>query len=85
MAMYQCDQCPKLFSSKAKLWRHQARVHGKAKGDATGKTFEVKKPIEKVISSKPDDFYCINCGSSISKGQTPCPKCGEPLNWEGIA
>lgn len=86
MAMYKCDQCDpnKFFSSKAKLNRHVARIHGKAKGNATGKTFEVKKPATKTSSPEPKTYYCISCGYPIRKGWTPCPNCGEALNWEGI-
>jgi hypothetical protein len=25
--------------------------------------------------------FCYHCGSPVSAGQTPCPACGEPLEW----
>ena len=25
--------------------------------------------------------FCYHCGSPVATGQTPCPACGEPLEW----
>jgi hypothetical protein len=25
--------------------------------------------------------FCYHCGSPVAAGQTPCPACGEPLEW----
>ncbi|GEM_PF-904105 len=26
--------------------------------------------------------YCYHCGEPIAAGQTPCPSCGQPLEWD---
>jgi len=88
---YKCDQCTpaKFFKTKARLRRHEGRVHDKDKGksaagSAAAPIFEVKKPSKKTNAPEPGGYHCNNCGAPLTKGQDPCPACGEELNWEGI-
>jgi rubrerythrin len=32
-------------------------------------------------ATKSTKYQCPNCGTIVSKGTNPCPKCGTPLRW----
>ncbi|MCJ7631972.1 rubrerythrin-like domain-containing protein [Candidatus Bathyarchaeota archaeon] len=32
-------------------------------------------------ATKSTRYECPNCGTILSKGTSPCPKCGTPLRW----
>lgn len=85
MAQYQCPHCPKVFASKASLNAHIKRMHPEPAGDPGGpgepgeNNFDVQPPP---AEKKP--YHCLNCGEPLSKGQNPCPRCGEALDWSGL-
>lgn len=29
-------------------------------------------------------YQCPRCNYPVSKGQSPCPNCGQPLDWKGV-
>lgn len=40
--------------------------------------FELTKPDKKTATAQ---YHCVDCGAPLTKGQTPCPGCGNPLEW----
>ena len=95
---YKCDQCEpnKFFKTKDGLRQHEKRMHPdipvgtpnpaevETPNPAADEVFEVKPPEKKDTPAKPGTHHCLGCGAPVSKGQSPCPGCGEALNWEGI-
>lgn len=31
-----------------------------------------------------EDPFCYHCGQAVSRGQSPCPACGQPLDWATV-
>lgn len=84
---FQCLECQKVLKTKKSLKRHMETQHHSPKEPAGKeiKILEIKMPAtKKPASPEPKGYHCNNCGAALSKGQTPCPACGEALNWEGI-
>lgn len=89
---YNCQYCGKSFKSKKSKDRHEMetcpdRPEKEPGGKADVRVLEIKKPpVKKPASEKTEsiNYQCLGCGASLSKGQTPCPACGEPLNWGDI-
>jgi len=89
---YQCPQCPKIFPKKSSLDAHIKRMHSEplpatppatpTAPPATKSKFEVKKPPKKVVEAAL--YECNACHAELSKGQNPCPNCGEEMNWSGL-
>ncbi|OGO29966.1 MAG: hypothetical protein A2Z29_04680 [Chloroflexi bacterium RBG_16_56_11] len=42
-------------------------------------TLEIEAPEE-----ARDTYHCTACGGPLSRGQDPCPKCGESLDWKAV-
>jgi len=89
MSMYKCPQCDRFFSSKAKVNQHVKRFHERANppaavtapGDKPAE-FSIKKPPAKKQAAT--SYHCNGCQGTVTKGQNPCPHCGESLAWENV-
>ena len=84
--MYQCKYCSKILKTKKSLNRHEKEVcPGRPKGEETPvvevSTFEVKKPSPKTKETGEKSYHHIDCGGPLKKGQTPCPACGQFVDW----
>jgi len=86
--------CPHCNVQVRYLKRHIARMHPetlktKTKREATpktkGKKLELKTPLKKSLEKAVEQgYHCVDCGGSLTKGQTPCPGCGATLDWRGL-
>jgi len=83
--MYVCDVCGKEVKD---LKSHKARMHplpgaekqeGETKTQANGQTLDIKEP-----EGASSDYHCVECGGSLTKGQSPCPNCGATLDWSAV-
>lgn len=90
MPAYKCEfpGCNKFFSSQAKKRQHEQRVHATKTPEANpAKVIDLttKKSPEVLKIKKPNKkeggFHCLDCGHTLTKGQNPCPSCGESLAW----
>lgn len=81
--MYICPECQKQLKTKKSLASHLANVHGKKPGGSSEPSAEVQTlTIEKPGGPKAEGgFHCVDCGATLTKGQTPCPNCGVALEW----
>ncbi len=87
---YQCPECKKNLKTKKSLKRHIETQHQskeEPKDKKNIKVLEIKAPKKKKPTTEETEsggYHCNNCGATLTKGQDPCPACGEALNWEGI-
>jgi len=85
-------ECPYCHKTKRNLPNHIRSVH-KSQAEAEGyKTENPPLTRERLLGSKnavlnlPGNkiYYCTNCRAKLRKGENPCWKCGESLNWSDI-
>ena len=82
--MFVCPECHKQVKN---LKQHQKRVHaGQAKekpGAPAGNTLTLKvEPKTKPAAPPAALYHCVDCGETLTQGQTPCPGCGAHLDWQ---
>ena len=80
--------CPVCHANVKDLKGHIARMHPESPAPAkktTAKKLELA-PQPKPKEEKPGSsgFHCIDCGQTLTRGQTPCPGCGHPLDWSRL-
>lgn len=49
-----------------------------------GRKFEIKKPSVKLEDVDGFRYYCADCEKDLTKGQNPCPGCGETIDWDRL-
>ena len=87
--------CPHCHKSVKDLKSHIARLHPdqvdnktqpeKTKPTTKGKQLEIEKPETKTKEKESAGAYhCLGCGATVSKGQNPCPSCGQALDWSQV-
>ena len=40
-----------------------------------------RRRIERAGGRGTDEPFCYHCGQSVGRGQSPCPSCGQELDW----
>jgi len=88
--MYVCPHCQKQVKD---LKDHLKRMHPdkveKVKPPTKPLEFEVKKPEPKTkpkeeTEETSEQYHCLSCGNSITRGQIQCPHCSVTLDWSAI-
>jgi hypothetical protein len=79
------DRTP--FSSPPKIWVPPADVDRARPIIAEYKRRLIKR-AETAVGGSEDagkelnaEPFCYHCGNPVTVGQTPCPTCGQPLEW----
>ena len=92
MANYVCPHCHKEVKH---LNDHIRRMHpdkldnpepepDTQDNDADLDTGEGTIDIQEPEGADSAPYHCVDCGSPLTKGQTPCPKCGADLDWSAV-
>lgn len=85
---YICETCHKELKNRKSLEGHIAKFHPVAgSSDSTPEKDEKSESEAQVLEVKAphaQKYECADCGAPIRRGQSPCPKCGTVLAWEGL-
>ncbi len=90
---HKCPYCdpPKFFARITNLNSHVKSEHTD-QGNKPNEPNEANDPNEanqELVIKVPAEaqaggYHCLGCGGTLTKGQNPCPGCGEPMTWDNI-
>jgi len=86
--MFVCPDCHKQVKN---LKQHQSRVHAVNTNTPAKEAPAAQKPgntltlnVETKKKTAAGLYHCIDCGGTLTQGQSPCPGCGSPLDWSAL-
>ena len=79
---YTCETCGEVFTTQYTLSRHINSQHSVLSKEELkiGDTLNIEEE-QPANASEPESYHCLACGGKLEKNQTPCPGCGESLDW----
>ncbi len=76
--MRKCPYCGRFFANVKNhiAMKHQAEPAELSRGDLLG------EPKPEPVKDPDPEFFCLNCGAFVKRGDRECWRCGEDLQWE---